>query len=178
MEYNGVSFDAIIATPGCGKSYLCDNNENFIDVDEVRLKCKYIVPENISRLELEQTKGNRTFQRRADYNEYVSLLYNILDNAVKNGKTLIAAPHSESYEYFALRNIRFCFVYPSISAREEIKKRMIERGNSKEMIKENDDKFVGFYNENKKENRSVLNYEFKEDEYLSQIVKKFGAKTI
>ena len=35
MEYNGKFFDAIVATPSCGKSYLCDKYPNlFVDVDE------------------------------------------------------------------------------------------------------------------------------------------------
>ena len=64
MKYNNIEFEAIVATPGCGKSYLCDKYPHLIvDVDEVRLKCKYFVPENITREQLEATKGERTFKK-------------------------------------------------------------------------------------------------------------------
>ena len=76
MKYNEIEFSAIVATPGCGKSYLCDKYPDlFVDVDEVRLKCKYFVPEDITRQELEETKGNRKFKRRADDVEYVKDLH-------------------------------------------------------------------------------------------------------
>ena len=36
MEFNGKSFEAIIATPGCGKTFLCEKYPNkFVDVDEL-----------------------------------------------------------------------------------------------------------------------------------------------
>ena len=57
MKYKGVEFEAIVATPGCGKSFLCDKYpEKYVDVDELRLRCKYFVPENITRNELEKTR--------------------------------------------------------------------------------------------------------------------------
>ena len=28
MKYNNIEFEAIVATPGCGKSYLCDKYPN------------------------------------------------------------------------------------------------------------------------------------------------------
>ena len=36
MEYKGIKFDAVVATPCCGKSYLCDKYpDRFVDADEV-----------------------------------------------------------------------------------------------------------------------------------------------
>ena len=99
MKYNNIEFEAIVATPGCGKSYLCDKYPNlFIDVDEERLRCKYIVPENITRAELEATKGDRPFERRAKHDEYIKDLYKKLDEYVSQGKILIAAPHPEAVD--------------------------------------------------------------------------------
>ena len=60
-----------MATPGLGKSYVCDRDKRFIDADEERLKCKYVVPENISREDLERTKGDRPFEKRAKHDEYI-----------------------------------------------------------------------------------------------------------
>lgn len=175
MEYKGIKFDAIVATPGCGKSYLCDNYpEKFVDVDEVRLRCKYIVPENITRAELEETKGNRPFERRAHHDEYIADLYNKLDSLVREGKTLICAPHPEVIDYLVNHHIKFAFVFQSKDMKEELIKRMRKRGNSEELVKENADMFDTFYEMNKNENKSAVHYEFSKNEYLEDIVKKFG----
>jgi len=177
MKYNGIEFDAIVATPGCGKSYLCDKYpELFVDVDEERLRCKYYVPDNITRDELEATKGNRPFKRRADYDDYVVALYEKLDKFVEKGKTLIAAPHREAISYLVNRNIKFCFVYPDDDLKEEIKRRMEVRGNSMEVIQENYDDFERYLVSNKNENKSVVHYHFSKDEYLEDILLKFGFK--
>lgn len=175
MKYNNIEFDAIVATPGCGKSYLCDKYPDvFVDVDEVRLKCKYIVPEDITREELEATKGNRPFQRRAKHDDYIADLYVKLDQYVKEGKTLIAAPHPEAIDYLIQNNIKFCLVYADYSMKEEITRRLAVRGNSEDVVKSNDDMFYQFYESNMKENRCVVKYPFKKDEYLEEILRTFG----
>ncbi len=177
MKYNNVEFDAIVATPGCGKSYLCDKYPNlFVDVDEEGLRCKYVVPENITREELEKTKGARTFPRRAHHEEYVRELYKKLDNFLKEGKILIAAPHSETIDYLINHNLKFCFVYPSFDMKDEIVRRLKMRGNPEETVKSNEEMFFEYYNSNVKESKSILHYEFKKDEYLEDIIQKFGIK--
>ena len=177
MKYNGIEFDAIVATPGCGKSYLCDKYpELFVDVDEERLRCKYYIPDNITRDELEATKGNRPFKKRAEYEEYVSALYEKLDKYVESGKTLIAAPHKEAIKYLLEKGIKFCFVYPQDDLKEELKRRMEVRGNSAEVVKENYDDFERYLVSNRNESNSAVHYRFGKEEYLEDILKKFGFK--
>ena len=177
MEYSGKFFDAIVATPACGKSYLCDKYpEKFVYVDEVRLRCKYIVPENITREELEETKTERPFPRRASHDEYICDLNAKLDKLVKDGKILICAPHPESIEYLVSRGIKFAFVFQSKDMKEELIKRMRTRGNPESFIEENAKNFDKFYEMNTKENKSVVHYEFGKGEYLEDILKKFSCK--
>ncbi|MGN1222171.1 MAG: hypothetical protein ACI4TT_02955 [Christensenellales bacterium] len=177
MKYKGIEFDAIVATPCCGKSYLCDKYpDKFVDVDEVRLRCKYNVPENITRRELEETKGERTFTRKADHKQYITDMEKILDKSVAEGKTLIAAPHPEAIDYLVKNNIKFAFVYQNQYMKEEIKKRMIARGNPPKTIKENIDMFDILYRKNINENKSVIHYEFGKDEHLEDIIKIFEYK--
>ena len=177
MKYLNKHFDAVIATPCCGKSYLCDKYPNrFIDVDEVRLKCKYFVPENISRAELESTKFERPFKLRANYDEYTKKTFERLDEYVKKGKTLIASPHTEAFEYFVSRNIPFAFVYQKDDIKDEIIRRMKQRGNPQIMIDEIIKMFDLYCKMNKEENRSVIHYVFGKDEYLEDIMKKFGCE--
>lgn len=171
MEYKGIEFDAVIATPGCGKSYLADKDDRFVDVDEVRLRSKYIVPEDVTREELERTKGERTWTRIKDYK---GIFADKLDEYVAQGKILIAAPHPESFDYFDSRGIKYCFVYPKGDTREAMKKRFELRNNPANFIKENDDAFDDFYISNRQDKRAVVHYEFGADEYLEGILKKFG----
>lgn len=175
MEYKNIKFEAIVATPACGKSYLCDKYPNtFVDVDEERLKCKYFIPENITRKELEETKGNRLFARRTK--DYRKTLCQKLDTYLKQGKILIAAPHEESINYLIERGIKFCFVFPNIKMQKEIERRMIDRGNPSSFSKENSDLFFKFYESNLNESRAAVKYEFGENEYLEDILKKFNCK--
>lgn len=176
MEYKGKKFDAIVATPACGKSYLCDKYpDKFVDVDEVRLRCKYVVPEDITRAELERTKGNRTFKKRKD-GDYWQKMYEKLDEHVKVGKILIVAPHPESVDYLVKNNIKFAFVYQSKDMKTEMERRMRKRGNSEDLIKEFSDLFDYYYKKNSTENQSVVHYEIGPDEYLEDVLKKFDCK--
>lgn len=172
MEYNGIKFEAIIATPGCGKSYLADNYPDlFADMDEIRLKCKYEVPNDITREELEKTKGNRDFKKRKYSKEN---LFKEYDKCLDKGMILLAAPHPESFEYFEKKNIKFCFIYPDKNARQALTARFKKRNNSNIFIKENDDLFDEFYMSNRKDTKAVIHYEFNKNEYLSDILKKFN----
>ena len=172
MQYNGVYFEAIIATPGCGKSYLTDNYPDiFVDMDEERLKCKYEIPSNISREELEKTKGDRPYKKR-DYN--LTTLFSIYDNYYKQGKILLAAPHPECFDYFESRKIKFCFVYPKKETKKELLKRFNKRKNSSKFINDNINKFDEFYISNKNDKKADIHYEFDKNEYLEQILRKFG----
>lgn len=175
MKYKNIEFDAIVATPGVGKSHLCDKYPNtFVDVDEVRLRSKYFVPDNITRKELEQTKWNRPFAIRSV--DYVKEMYQQLDNYVEQGKILVCAPHPESIKYLVERKIKFCFIFPKDDMKDEIVRRCKMRGNSAEILMENMNNFEIFQAENKKENKSVVHYIYSKNEYLEDILKKFGCK--
>ncbi len=176
MKYKNIEFDAIVATPGCGKSYLCDKYPNrFVDVDEVRLRCKYDVPQNITRAELERTKGHRTFEKR-NVKNLKEELFKQLDKCVSEGKILIAAPHPEAVDYLVQKGLKFCFVYPSKALKNEIVRRLAIRGNAPDVVKENEDFFDEYYEKDKQEKTSVLHYEIAENEYLEDILRKFGCK--
>lgn len=177
MIWNGQEFEAVIATPGCGKSFLCDKYpDRFVDVDEVRLRLKYDIPNDISREELEKTKGDRKFPRKMSTAECFEALAPILDKARAEGKILISAPHPECFEYFQSRKIKTCFVFPNGDMRQELTRRFSERGNTQKFIDENDSLFDTFVENNAKETRVACKYVFGKDEYLEDILKKFGVK--
>ena len=175
MKYNGIDFEAIMATPACGKSYLCDKYPDlFVDADELRLKLKYKVPEQLTRDQLESTKGEKSFQRQYHGNELDKKIFEQLDKCREEGKTIIASPHIIFQDYFVSRNIKYCFVYPNKTMQEEIARRMVIRGNPESTVKENYENFYEFYASDTKESSSALHYEFGQDEFLEDILKKFG----
>ncbi len=179
MKWNGVEFEAVIATPGCGKSYLCDKYpERFVDVDEVRLRLKYFVPGNITRQELESTKGERPFPRRMHTAECFKAIVPILEKEREEGKILISAPHAEIFDYFQEKKIKACFVYPKADMKEEIRRRHVERGNTQKFVDENYDMFETFFESNSNDTRVACKYSFGKDEYLEDILKKFGLKFV
>ena len=175
MEYKNTTFEAIMATPSCGKSYLCDKYPNlFVDADELRLKLKYDIPENLSRQEIESTKGERPFHRCFHSDRLKEEDFKKLDELRQKGLTIIAAPHPEMFEYFKSRNIPFCYVYPNKNMKEVIKRRMVERNNPESTINSCYENFELFYEKNTKDTIAAVHYEFGEDEYLEDIMKKFG----
>ena len=171
MQYKGIEFSAIIATPGCGKSYLADRYDFIVDADEERLKNNYLIPKDITREELEKTKGDSTFLKT---NRHFSDVEKKLDELYSQGKIIIGAPHPEMFDYFEKRSIKFCFVYPNKDMKMELNKRFHDRGNSEKFIKENFDMFEQFYQQNIKDKRAVVHYQFGHGEYLKDILEKFG----
>lgn len=178
MNYKDVLFDAVVATPGSGKSYLCDKYpEIFVDADEVRLRTKYFVPEGITRAELEETKGNRSFEKRFGGDDFLRELNKKLLQEVNLGKVLICSPHPELISFLRQNNLKFCLVYQSKDMYEELKNRMISRGNNKKFIDENCKLFDEYYIKNTTEKDSAVRYEFGHGEYLENIIRDhFGFK--
>ncbi len=177
MKYNGIEFEAVVATPACGKSFLCDKYpEIFVDMDEVRLKHKYIVPKDITREEYEKTKGARKFEHRMKESEFIPAIYDLFDEKLRQGKILIASPHPEFYQYFQSRGIKFCLVYADKEMKEEIKRRYLKRGNPTDVAEKEYNKFESYYQGNIEEQRAAVKYAFGKDEFLEQILIKFGLK--
>lgn len=176
MEYNGKKFEAIIATPGAGKSFLCDRSPAFVDADEIKLRLKYHVPYTVTRAELEKTKGERHFEKNRDYT--FDRLYKALDMARRAGKIIIAPPNPEFWDYMQSRNIPFCFVYQAHNTRDELVKRYRERNNPESTVQEfaGEKQFESHYKRNLQENRATVKYQFSANEYLADILIKFGCK--
>lgn len=171
MKLKGKEFKAVVATPTAGKSYLCDRYSIFVDADELRLFSKYFIPDGITREELEKTKGVRPYPKRDNFEK---LYKENLNKVIEMGKILICSPHPELKDFLFKNKIPYLFVYPKKSLKNNIKQRMINRGNCSKIVKENDDLFYKYYYENNLEPYAIVKYRFKKNEYLSDILKKAG----
>lgn len=168
IKYKGKVFRAIVATPACGKSYICDRFSNFVDVDELRLFSKYFIPNEITRDELEKTKSIRPYKRRDDFKKRFN---ESIVAAIKSDKILLCAPHPEVKEILINNNIPYIFVYPAKSMKSEIKNRMEIRGNDPLVVKQNDDAFYDYYQSNKDEPYAKFKCELKPGQYLYDLLK-------
>ena len=171
MELKGKKFVAVVATPSCGKSYLSDNYEEFADVDEIRLYSRYYIPNDVTREELESTKGNRQYPKRENWREIFEKNLNI---ALKDGKILICSPHPEIKEFLIRNKLPYLFVFPKDNMRNEMKRRMINRGNTEQFVNKNYDLFYTYLRQNKNEAFAVVKYKLKKNEYLTDVLKLAG----
>lgn len=175
MKYNGIEFDAIVTTPACGKTYLTSKYPDmFVDVDDLRMRLKYYVPEGISYSELESTKTKRTFEKRLSGEELDKELNRQIDVFLKEGKIMLFAPNLS--DILVKKGIKYALVYPDDSAKEDLVSRLIARGNPQSMVDETIEKFDYFNRLNESEEFASVKYRFKNGEYLEDIVKKFGIK--
>ncbi len=175
MEYNNVKFDAIIATPGCGKTYLCNKYPNkFVDADEIRMNIKYEIPKNLTRTEIENIRGNITYNKRELSKPLWEVVYDVIEKEIKKGKIIIASPHPEFYKFFLDRKIPFCLVYADKCMKDELTRRYRMRGNNEKLVTEFAKLFEEHYEDNKNDTRPNVKYAFTKDEYLEDILNKFN----
>jgi len=172
MEYMGIRFNAIMATPAVGKTHLCARDNRFVDADEIKMRYCYKTPWWISRDQIERTKTTRQLNPCPHIGD---CLERELDRQIARGKILIAQPCPFFYEYFAKRQIPFCLVYNGADMREEIINRLRARKSPQILINTYTDMalFTAYYYENLRDSRPVVKYEFGRGEYLDQIVLKF-----
>jgi hypothetical protein len=153
-----------VCVPGVGKTYLAKQDSRFIDLDEMKARYKY-GEENVSSLEIEKAKGNRGKALRDDSTEYIEkqmlYYYNETD------KILLFAPNHKMVDLICKHNIPYCLVYHNIDCVDELRERMIKRGNTENFINSMLDPIERFYKENSEDTRPACKIELQKGEYLS-----------
>ena len=158
-----------VCATGTGKTYLSNNDERFVDLDNIRAVYKYNLWD-LSADEREKNKGNRCQTIKQDSTEYIEdKLKHFLN---ETDKILLFAPHPEIMDMIYKNHFPYCLIYYLDDCKEEIRQRMFDRGNSEKFInsmlsklKEYNDTYI---NDTRPDYKIILN----KGEFLSDILYK------
>lgn len=134
MRYNGAII--ISAFPACGKSYVTKNHnyDPFRLSDSDSSKFSWIYDEN----------GNKTSTRNPNF---ITDYLNHIKQESRYRDFVFVSTHKDVRNALINECIPFILVYPVISMKEEMLKRMKDRGSDEEFIKFQDEHFESFVDE-------------------------------
>lgn len=145
-----------------GKTTLAKKYKNILDLESSYYK--YIIDEELKKLDVEQRKGLKLRKLNPDFPENY---YNaILDNLKKYDIVLISM-HNEIIEKLENNNIDYIVVYPKEKMIDEIIERCKKRGNKEDFLSGVKDAYYKFY-PNKSANVLWLN----DGQYLEDVLIK------
>lgn len=147
---------AFVCVPAVGKTCLCNLNDKFVDMDELRARYKY-AQENATEKELEWLKGNRGEAVRGNATGYIE--QRTLDFLENTDKILLFAPNLQIVEMLCKNNIPYCLVFHSKDCVEEIAQRMRNRGNQENFIRDMVDPIDRYYAESIRDERPSMKIE-------------------
>lgn len=156
-----------MCSSGCGKTYLALHSDKYVDLDLVKIRCKYVIDEKISNIELETIKGQHHFKRREDYPQNY---FKIITDFLKTDKKLLIIPGQLEIDFCRQNNIDYCLVFPDKNCEIEYRKRLIERGNSITFATEVAKRIPEFYKENNSDEFAKAKIILKKGQYLSDIL--------
>lgn len=157
---------AFVCVPAVGKTYLCNNNQNFVDMDELKARYKY-AQEDASQTQIEWLKGNRGESVRKGATDYIRL--QTLKLLETTDKILLFAPNPAIVNMLFENHIPYCLVFHSKDCINEIEQRMIQRGNQENFIRSMLDPIDDFYANSITDTRPTIKIELSSGEYLSDI---------
>lgn len=162
-----INCNLIVAGPATGKTYLALNDKRFVDLDGERAAYKYGFS-GISDLEVERGKGRRGKVVNKDSLQYI---IKMIDEVVRNNKVGLLSYHEDILDYVWKKNIPYCLVYASFDSREEYIRRMKNRGNSLDFIKNmtDEDIWKKFYEKDLLDTKATYKIELGKNKYLFDI---------
>lgn len=153
-----------VCVPGVGKTHLAMHDDRFVDLDREKSMFKYGFDPKTESAEFEKIKCNPPEKKRSGSAEYIKK--RIIEE-LERGKIVLLAPQPEFQEFLVTRNIPYCFVYYTADCKEEIRQRMIARGNTESFIKAMIDPFDEFFRANEEDKKPTFKIVMKRGEYLS-----------
>lgn len=133
-----------VCNTACGKSYLCDIDDRFYDLDSFRSK-------------------NRTIDRDE---KSIEKMYQLL----KDGKIVLNAAHTYFLEYLDQNNIPFVYMYGKAELEEEYISRMYHRGSGEEFVEKYGHLVSSDYQKRAEDKRGTFKIEMNENEFVSDYV--------
>ena len=152
MSYNNLNnyidvlekIKVYVCSSACGKSYLCEHDERFFDLDKYRVNLEEQNIENFNEL---------TNQK--------------LLELVKNNSVVLNAPRPEFLDFLYNNNIPYCQMYAKPECQEEYKERMLNRGSSKEFAEQFSSMISEHYPYSVNDPRATIKIELSKNEYAS-----------
>lgn len=155
-----------VCVPAVGKTYLCNHDDKFVDMDELKARYKY-AQESASEKEIEWLKGNRGEAVRGHSTEFIK--QRTLDFLANTDKILLFAPNPQIVDMLYKNNVPYCLIYHSKDCVKEIEERMRNRGNQENFIRKMVDPIDEFYAENTQDERPCMKIELYGGEYLADV---------
>ncbi len=145
-----------------GKTTLSKKYNNILDLESSSFK--YIIDDELKRLDIEERKGLKTRKINPDYpNNY----YQAIAQNIKLYDIVLISMHNEIIKKLEENNIEYLVVYPKEDMLDEIIERCKERGNKEEFISGVKDAYYRLY---PSKNSRVL--WLSKGEYREDILKK------
>lgn len=165
MEKNQLkNLNVYVCSSGTGKSFLAKQNKNYLDMDFLKLKCKYIINDDVTPQNIEYLKGNYNFKRNPDFPENY---FNLINSSLKEGKKVLLVPQKLEIEFLEKNNIKYGLFFPAPECAEEYKERFINRGNSIEFTEGVLGKINEFFVENNENTSASIKIILKKGEYIT-----------
>jgi hypothetical protein len=163
-----------VCVPGVGKNYLASIDDRFIDLDREKAIYKYGFDNTVSNFELEKIKGGHGKAKNDDSLNYIK---NKIREELKAEKILLLAPNPKVVDIINEMQIPYCLIYCGLDAKEDLTKRMKNRGNQDNFISGMMSSLEKFYKENKEDKRPVAKIELKTGMDLSEIMWNYFGKS-
>ena len=155
----------IYGFPGIGKSWLCKNYKNFLDLESSEYH--WIVSDDIIELSVEERKGLNCKENIEWPNNY----YQAISMALNKYDYIFVS--YEGIKYCKMQNIQYVRIFPTKEQKEIYINRFKRRENSKNFIYMMGLNFEKFVRECT-DDCNCVKIELLEDEYLEQCLKRIG----
>lgn len=155
-----------VCVPAVGKSYLCNLDDRFVDMDELKARYKY-AQEGATTKEIEWQKGNRGEAKRKHATEYIE--EKTLELLKTTDKILLFAPNPSMVNMICKNQIPYCLIFHSKDCVNEIEQRMRNRGNQENFIRAMVDPIDKFYEDSIHDERPCIKIELFGGEYLADV---------
>ena len=140
-----------VCSNACGKTFLCQNDDRFFDLDTYRGRMK----------------------NKISFRDELSI--NKMYEMIEAGKVILNAPHEYFLRYLDENKIPFVLTYGKLEVEEEYLERMIKRGSDEEFIRTHGHLVSTLYYERSIDERPAIKIEMGKGEFLTDyIVKIFG----
>lgn len=147
---------------GIGKTTLAKKYDNVLDLESSNFK--YILDEELNKLNVEERKGLKTRKLNKDF---PSNYYNAIIESLEKYDLVLISMHNEIVKLLRENKIDYIVVYPKEDMLDEIMQRFIDRGNTKEFLSGVKDAYYRLYPD-KNDKVIWLN----NGEYLEDILKE------